>query len=1086
MGGSTLIDTATDNVKALLDQLNKLKERKNETFESFMNSWLKETLGIEDENSFEALQMKIGITIPLIFIVHGFHTGKMSVLDKTISVDIEAFAFNGETYAKQILEKVAHNTRTATKVLNGLDTYWKYIIPISPYCTKVQKEGMLLENSIFDIVKNNSKTDIATLIQMVSSKIKDIMVEQAQKSNVYVNITINPLVCLIQAMQQYCTYTIEKSHKKESDRKRKENKKEAAKSKKLNGEFKKKLMQLGDEMPLNFYIKNSLVYVDYLNNEDESKKKKAKKGDPSITPMLSTTQAKDLYLSEPFMYMLYYGNNAADDKMKSSLEKFVKDIQDVQTAALSTYAKGGNLSKEEEITKNILDEVDAQRLIFFDCTQTNEFKEKQEMFLKTATLSEWARLYNSRDEKAADIQNNIHEVVARFKALPEVRNFIDILSSLAPFSKYDKIIDAIYTNNMSMMAGGSFMSKLKSLGQKVVNKVKDIKANLKSINSLTEEEYIIFNDNLRLKDDITAIIEYKNTGPKDFKLSLDNKLHIEEDTFNVLFEKLLWKYPKFHQLYGDDIRTLMRLMGTEKNFRTTENLFGGFVKTASEHKPPTPTNPSLKPVEQAEKEQSDPDPSAPKRQSLPEPRGRSPSPEPSQEDIEKSRIRDRGNSPAEQDYVPSSKTIAYASKAAYPSYTETAQMMVAAPVTPTYAVHATMGTPVYTPAGYPMGSNTRGFMGQFAASTDKIRVAIEKNCNESLKNLERFIEYMQKKSDRWMADMDAVVKRDFDGADGISGKISRARTATGGELKSIKSDVKRFFHKFVRLAEKNASVYFNFIRNYYIKESRNEIKDVLKYIELYAPQAAGGLLTGGGPQEYQQISSKFAALCDIFDKNNIAYYDKLQKFIDSYCTGGNLMVLDDDVSLSLKTSVESLQSNIIDYGKKLKSYYRLNYSMSDVLFDSQFIILYIIKLIRIGFTYLALFLTTRVFTPIYEEVVFDQKLNPPSMNKFILIFLAFDISFNVFIFVVLFLLKFLFKSEDNSFPIDKYLFQKYLIDYGMSLALLVLLGMVIAYMFTNKKYFHYKYEGMRAIRAYQEGMFLISCIINVFPYFWIV
>jgi hypothetical protein len=158
----------------------------------------------------------------------------------------------------------------------------------------------------------------------------------------------------------------------------------------------------------------------------------------------------------------------------------------------------------------------------------------------------------------------------------------------------------------------------------------------------------------------------------------------------------------------------------------------------------------------------------------------------------------------------------------------------------------------------------------------------------------------------------------------------------------------------------------------------------------------------------------------------------------------------------------------------------------DMILDSQFFVLYLIKGLRILFTYIALFLATRVFSPIYEEIVYDQKKLPPALWKYLFIFLGFDAAFNVFLIVVLFLLQFLFKTDDNSFIIDKYLFYKYLTDYAFSMVVLMVMGALVAKVMMDKKYFKYKYEGLRAIRAFESVLFYIAIPLYLFPYFLIV
>ena len=159
--------------------------------------------------------------------------------------------------------------------------------------------------------------------------------------------------------------------------------------------------------------------------------------------------------------------------------------------------------------------------------------------------------------------------------------------------------------------------------------------------------------------------------------------------------------------------------------------------------------------------------------------------------------------------------------------------------------------------------------------------------------------------------------------------------------------------------------------------------------------------------------------------------------------------------------------------------------MFDVIVDSQFVVLYLIKALRILFTYIALFLATRVFSPIYEDVVYDQKKSPPPLWHYLIIFIGFDISFNVFLIVVLFLLQFLFKTDDNSFMIDKFLFYRYIGDYVLSMIVLIIIGVLISKVLVDKKYFKYKYEGLRAIRAFENLMFNTSIVIYLLPFFLI-
>jgi hypothetical protein len=183
--------------------------------------------------------------------------------------------------------------------------------------------------------------------------------------------------------------------------------------------------------------------------------------------------------------------------------------------------------------------------------------------------------------------------------------------------------------------------------------------------------------------------------------------------------------------------------------------------------------------------------------------------------------------------------------------------------------------------------------------------------------------------------------------------------------------------------------------------------------------------------------------------------------------------------------IEDKFEKISHQRQKINSLYELKYSILEMIIDTQFYVLYVIKALRILFAYVALFLTTRMFVPIYEDTVYDSKKDPPGLWKFMLIYLAFDVSLNVFLLVLMYLLKYLFKSDENSFVIDNLLIGYFITDYIIGMVIIMILGMLIGRIIVQKKYFKYKYEGVRAIRAFEKIVFFIAIIMIVIPFYMI-
>ena len=298
--------------------------------------------------------------------------------------------------------------------------------------------------------------------------------------------------------------------------------------------------------------------------------------------------------------------------------------------------------------------------------------------------------------------------------------------------------------------------------------------------------------------------------------------------------------------------------------------------------------------------------------------------------------------------------------------------------------------------------------------------------------------------------------------------------------------------------EKRASYMFETIRNHHLKVQRKEIQYLLELIMTGASELNE---TKGDPDQIAEARQQLTTLTRTYETvanklrdNTNTYFSQLETIVVKDLIGDILMQAQavgqpDTQGKKIMETTEDMQAlsqRITSMREKILSFYKLNYSMAELLFDQHFIILYIIKGLRILFNYISLFLATRVFTPIYEQAVYDNKANPPALTKYLLIFLGFDLAFNAFLVVALTLLWFIFKTAENTFPVDKFLFTKYGYDYAISMVIIIILSWLISRIITEKKYFKYKYEGTRAIRAFEKMVFNVGVIINLLPFFWLV
>ena len=164
--------------------------------------------------------------------------------------------------------------------------------------------------------------------------------------------------------------------------------------------------------------------------------------------------------------------------------------------------------------------------------------------------------------------------------------------------------------------------------------------------------------------------------------------------------------------------------------------------------------------------------------------------------------------------------------------------------------------------------------------------------------------------------------------------------------------------------------------------------------------------------------------------------------------------------------------------EKLYDFYNNNVSNMDLLFNATFLTMYGLKLLRALIIFGALFLASRTFQARYVSKVFANNEDPPNLLMFVVIYALIETIFMVFLVIILYLMKTVVSAV-----VDEHIFTNFLVDYGVSSVIIVVLGLLLAMIVMKKKYFRYKSDGLRAIRSLQEMMFYISFVVILFPYY---
>lgn len=313
---------------------------------------------------------------------------------------------------------------------------------------------------------------------------------------------------------------------------------------------------------------------------------------------------------------------------------------------------------------------------------------------------------------------------------------------------------------------------------------------------------------------------------------------------------------------------------------------------------------------------------------------------------------------------------------------------------------------------------------------------------------------------------------------------------------------KRFEEQLVYQVTRLARAYSNksnnnfaAMKNFFVKRGRRGVRNILRYLrdmayvkdqdylkrpdlikDDVAMESAKAIV-----ESYMAIEERYNFLVQKISESNNVFYVTLNMLAAS--VEGNYNAIEEEKKADLESFLERTYDTIRLQEDKINSFYQLRYSLIEMVLDAQFYIMYFLKAARALFAYVALFLSTRIFVPIYEETVYDEKKDPPSLWKYLLIFLAFDFSLNVFLLVLIYLIKYLFKNDDNSFVIDSYLINNHCYDYAVSILITLFVAFLVGRVIIQKKYFKYKYEGMRAIRAYEQIVFYIALVNTAIPYY---
>lgn len=161
--------------------------------------------------------------------------------------------------------------------------------------------------------------------------------------------------------------------------------------------------------------------------------------------------------------------------------------------------------------------------------------------------------------------------------------------------------------------------------------------------------------------------------------------------------------------------------------------------------------------------------------------------------------------------------------------------------------------------------------------------------------------------------------------------------------------------------------------------------------------------------------------------------------------------------------------------------------MAGRMSDPRVSVMMILKGIRLAAQVGALFVAQKVFSEQYVRKVYAEGADPPHLRNMLLLFLAIDATVQMLVMLVLILISYVYKNEANpTFVIDDGLIATALVEYFLSTALVVVIGIAIAEVMYRKKYFDFPNQGSAVGKSFRDIMVAVSAVAFAVPFFLLV
>ena len=175
--------------------------------------------------------------------------------------------------------------------------------------------------------------------------------------------------------------------------------------------------------------------------------------------------------------------------------------------------------------------------------------------------------------------------------------------------------------------------------------------------------------------------------------------------------------------------------------------------------------------------------------------------------------------------------------------------------------------------------------------------------------------------------------------------------------------------------------------------------------------------------------------------------------------------------------MDSLAAWVVQQNSRINRLYATGKeSLIESLLQPEVLTIYGLKVVRLVVVWMATTVASRAFQAIYRQRVYAEDAQPPHPAAMVAMAIGLDAVAHIIIGTVL-------MAARTVWHIETSVLQMWALDWALVSVLVVSLSLILSHVVYSKKYFRYKYEGERGIRALQELMLRIYLVAVPIPFF---